>query len=132
MLITKDARQLATSANSTMFGGRRGDMQFSDHQREMLCEMTNSAYLEIRRLAEVGRFEQGFALAAAFHHLLDDIWSEEFDLQGFRDKFLDAYQSKYPDPATKNYVAWLDLIIAMEIKTGSNQNSAPEMSRAPK
>ena len=89
-------------------------MQLSDAQREMLCEMTNAAYLEIRCLAETGRLEQGFDLAAVFHYLLDDIWSDEFSLPAFRDKFLNGYQSKYPGLTAENYVVFVDRIIAME------------------
>jgi hypothetical protein len=106
-------------------------MLLSDAQREMLCQMTNSAYLEIRQLAEAGRFEQGFELAAAFHHLLDDMWSDEFNLPEFRDRFRAEYQSKHSDPTTKDYVAWLDLIIAMGNGNNPKSDSPPKTPRAP-
>jgi hypothetical protein len=88
-------------------------MHLSNAQREKLCEMTNFAYLEIRQLAEAGQFEQAFDLAAAFHNLLDDMWSEKFDLMEFREGFLVGYQAKYPAQATGNYVALVDGIIAI-------------------
>jgi hypothetical protein len=89
-------------------------MQLSPAQREMLCEITHSAYLEIRQLAEAGKSEQGFDLAAVFHELLDDLWSEDFSLKEFRAELLNNYQLKYPGPKTKNFVTLIDRIIAME------------------
>lgn len=101
-------------------------MYLSDAQREMLCEMTKSAYSEIRQLAETGKLEQAYDLAAVFHNLLDDMWSDEFTLSDFRKNFLTGYQSKYPNPSGKNWVALLDRIIALgnaDPKKVSTQNS---------
>jgi len=88
-------------------------MHLSDAQREKLCEMTNFAYLEIRQLAADGKIEQAFYLAAAFHTLLNDMWSDEFDLATFRKEYLAGYQLKYPEPATRNYAALIDQIIEL-------------------
>ena len=91
----------------------KSDMHLSDAQREKLCEMTNFAFREIRQLAETGRLEQAFDLAAAFHNLLDDMWADDFNLADFREKFLAGYQTKYPEPISRNYVALVDQILAM-------------------
>jgi hypothetical protein len=97
----------------------KSNMHLSDAQREKLCEMTNFAFREIRQLAEAGKLEQAFDLAAAFHYLLDDMWGDEFSLVNFREEVLAGYQEKYPEPATRNYVALVDRIIAL-----GNQDSS--------
>ena len=79
----------------------------------MLCEMTRIAYSEIRQLAEAGKSEQSFELAAAFHQLLDNMWSDEFDLASFRKEVSGGYQLKFPGPPTVNYVTLIDRIIAL-------------------
>ena len=88
-------------------------MRLSEAQRERLCEMTNSAYWEIRHLAEAGKLEQAFELSSIFHNLLNDIWNDEFSLPEFRDWLSAGYQLKYADPASQGYVALVDRIIAM-------------------
>ena len=88
-------------------------MQLSSAQREMLCEIAHSAYLEIRQLAEAEKSEQAFELAAVFHELLDDVWNEDFSLPEFRADLLSKYQLKYPGPKAKNFVVLIDRIIAM-------------------
>ncbi|MGA2246057.1 MAG: hypothetical protein ABSH48_13740 [Verrucomicrobiota bacterium] len=91
----------------------RGDMQFSQYQREILCEMTGAAYWEIRHLAEEGKLEQACDLAAVFHDLLDDVWTDDFSLPEFREEFLKRYQLKHCDPAAQYYIVLMDRIIAI-------------------
>jgi hypothetical protein len=107
-------------------------MQLSDAQRELLCQMTNSAYWEIRHLAEAGRLAQGFELSAVFHQLLDDVWSDKFNLLAFREEFLDRYQLKYPGPSTLAYIALVDRIIAIGNEGNLNPDSLIKMPQAPK
>jgi len=92
-------------------------MHLSDAQREKLCEMTNIAFRDIRQLAEAGKIEQAFDLAAAFHYLLDDMWEHEFSLVDFREQVLVGYQTKYPEPATRNYVTLVDRIVELKKQT---------------
>jgi hypothetical protein len=87
------------------------DMHLSDAQREKLCTMTDFAFQEIRLLAKAGRLNQAFDLATAFHYLLDDLWTDEFKLEDFREEFRVSYQIKYPAPANRNYLALVDQII---------------------
>jgi hypothetical protein len=68
-------------------------MHLSDTQREKLCAMTSFAFQEIRQLAEAGKLEQAFDLAAVFHDLLDDLWNEQFSLADFREDILIKYQA---------------------------------------
>jgi hypothetical protein len=89
-------------------------MHLSDAQREKLCEMTNLAYLEIRRLAETGRLEQAVDLADVFHNLLNDMWDDRFSLMDFRHDFLIGYHRKYHEPTTGDYVALVDQIIQLD------------------
>ena len=117
--------QADTACNSGSIGyafnDGKSDMHLSDAQREKLCEMTNVAFREIRQLAEAGKLEQAFDLAAAFHYLLDDMWGDEFSLVDFREEVLVGYQKKYPEPAAGNYVTLLDRIIALG-NQGSSAN----------
>jgi hypothetical protein len=106
-------------------------MQLSDIQREMLCEMTNSAYREIRQLAETGRLEQGFDLSAVFHNLLDKIWSDDFNLLEFRDEFLAGYQMKYHNSAARDYVVWVDRIMEIGNQRGGEPNTPAKTAPAP-
>jgi hypothetical protein len=93
-------------------------MQFSEFQRELFCEMTSAAYWEIRLLAENGKLEQAFDLAAVFHGLLDDIWSDDFSLPEFREEFLKGYQMRHSDPTAEYYIVLMDRIIEMGKEDG--------------
>lgn len=86
----------------------------TDAQRRKLCEMMHMAFVEMRLLGWGGKAEQAADLADAFHNLPTDIWSEDFSLQFFRDSFLGVYQRKYPVGRTRDYVAMVDEIIAMQ------------------
>jgi hypothetical protein len=88
-------------------------MHLIDAQREMLCEMTSYAFLEIRQFAAAGKLEQAFDLAAAFHYLLDDMWDDQFSMADFRQEILVKYQLKYPNPGTRNYVELVDQIVEL-------------------
>lgn len=85
----------------------------TDAQRRMLCEMMHYSYLELRHLGWSGKAEQAGDLADAFHNLPVRMWQDDFSLQFFRDAFLSAYQEKYPEGRSHDYVAMVDEIIAL-------------------
>jgi len=89
------------------------EFRLSNEQRDKLCEMMSSAFLEIRTLCYQGKMEQAADLADAFHNLPKDMWAEFFDLLEFRDVFLKVYQEKYSGKVASNYVALATEIILM-------------------
>ena len=88
-------------------------MHLSKVQREKLCQMTSLAFLEIRQLAEAGKLEQAFDLAAAFHFRLNEIWDDEMELAELRMEYLAGYYLKYPGQTTRNYAVLIDRAIEL-------------------
>jgi hypothetical protein len=71
-----------------------------------------NAFLEIRMLGWDGRAAQAADLADAFHNLPMGLWSDNFSLSIFRDKYLQHYEEKYSDAVRiKSYVKAVDAIM---------------------
>jgi hypothetical protein len=79
----------------------------TDNEREALCRMLHFALCEVRLLGLAGKAQQASDLADAFHCLPDLLWSRNFSLGFFR-KFLEGYQSLYPERGGFDYVKMLD------------------------
>ena len=83
-------------------------------QRQKLCEMLQTALVEIRNLAGSGSSAQAFDLADTFHNLPKGMWQEDFSLSFFRDCFVAVYHNKYPATGRSyDYLAMVDRVIAM-------------------
>ncbi len=88
-------------------------MRLNDAQRRKLGEMMHYAFIEMRLLGWSGKAEQAADLADAFHNLPRDMWSDDFNIEFFRDAFLQVYQRKYPDGRLRDYLAMVGEVIDM-------------------
>jgi hypothetical protein len=74
-------------------------------QKEKLADLLYWALLEIRNVGAFGNAQQASDLADAFHNLPTGMLKEAFSLETFRDVYLVPYQTKYPGPRPKDFVA---------------------------
>ena len=79
-------------------------------QREMLCALIHSAFVELRLLGWEGRGEQTADLADAFHNIPQEMYgSGSFSWDLFRGMLQD-YQRKWRGKTTFDYVCTVDQI----------------------